>query len=835
LSLPVADIVNELITQLRTSNAVLIAPPGAGKSTYLPLQLIKSEQFRSKKIVMLQPRRLAARSIAHYLAHQMHESVGQTVGYRIRGERKVSSDTRLEIVTEGILTRMLQQDPELADVDLVIFDEFHERNLHADFSLALCLESQQALRDDLRILVMSATLSVHGLTDYLNKAALIKCEGRQFPIDIRYVSQKRQNQQVLALSIVNLTVSVLKEEQGNVLIFLPSIRLIRELADLLREKVDGAQGQRIHVCPLYGDLSLKEQSQAIEPTRQDERKVVIATNIAETSLTIEGIRIVIDSGLENTATFNLSRGITQVETKRIVKASATQRSGRAGRLEPGVAYRLWSEEQDQQLVDYITPQILNSDITPLILDALVWGTSLKDLALLDQPSLAQYDQGMAILRDLNAVDSKDNLTSHGREIQKLGCHPRIANMLLSSKKIATLDGCDINQARSLACMLAALLEGKDPLTKSQSSDVYLRLQFLKNNKKHGLWRDAKHWAQRFGITMVSDWPLHILSILIGHAYPDHIARLRNGNNYQLSCGSGAALSEEDGLAESSWLVVGKLVLLQGQVNARIALSTPVSEKQLRIHFENLFRERRECQWQQSSKRVEARHLQLFREIVIDKQPCRASSEELNTVWQDKLAEMDFDELPLSAQAKNWVSRINMAHYYSPNEGWPDFSNEGLMSSTEVWLLPYLSEITSWQAFEKLDWLSLLKQFLSYELQQKVEVLLPKSITLPTGRQAKLDYVAIDKVVLSARMQEMYGTSVHPTIANNRLPLVVELLSPRQQPIQITQDIPNFWKSSYQQVRKDMKSQYPKHHWPENPLEAEASLKTNRQLRMQGKL
>jgi ATP-dependent helicase HrpB len=835
LLLPVVNVVDELTTRLCTSNVVLIAPPGAGKSTYLPLHLMQHRPFHGKKIIMLQPRRLAARSIAQYLAQQMNEEVGQTVGYRIRGENKVSATTRLEIVTEGILTRMLQQDPELTGTDVVIFDEFHERNLHADFSLALCLETQQALREDLRILVMSATLSVKGLTDYLDQAALVVCEGRQFPIDIRYLPQQSKNQRTLVASIANLTVNVLAGEQGNILIFLPSIRLIRELVDLLDEKVRSICGPRVLVCPLYGDLSLVEQSKAIEATEPGKRKVVIATNIAETSLTIEGIRIVIDSGLENSAIFNLNRGITQVDTKRIVKASATQRSGRAGRLEPGIAYRLWSEEQDRRLVDYITPEILKSDITSLILDALVWGTSLQELNLLDRPSVAQLDQGMVILRDLNAVDDSNKLTAHGRDIQQLGCHPRIANMLLCANKIAEMDGCDISATRTLACLVAALLEGKDPLSKSHSSDIYLRLQFLASNKRHSIWRDARLWAQRLKVKMTVDLPLHILPILVGYAYPDHIARLRHSNNYQLSCASGAALSDDDALIGESWLAVGKLVLLQGQVNAHIALSVPISIEQLQTHFAHLFHERRECQWQQSSKRIEARYIQAFRDIVIDKKPCQATSEEITQAWEQKLEGISFDDLPLSNQAKNWVNRVNMAKHYSPNDAWPDVSKNGLVCSSDVWLLPYLSGITNWQAFENLDWLSMLKQHLSYDLLQKIELLLPKSITLPTGRQATLNYVNLDKVVLSVRMQEMYGTSIHPTIANNRLPLVVELLSPRQQPIQITQDLPNFWKSSYRQVRKDMKSQYPKHYWPEDPLEAEASLKTNRQLRMQGKL
>jgi ATP-dependent helicase HrpB len=375
-------------------------------------------------------------------------------------------------------------------------------------------------------------------------------------------------------------------------------------------------------------------------------------------------------------------------------------------------------------------------------------------------------------------------------------------MLLCANKIAEMDGCDISATRTLACLVAALLEGKDPLSKSHSSDIYLRLQFLASNKRHSIWRDARLWAQRLKVKMTVDLPLHILPILVGYAYPDHIARLRHSNNYQLSCASGAALSDDDALIGESWLAVGKLVLLQGQV---------------------------------SSKRIEARYIQAFRDIVIDKKPCQATSEEITQAWEQKLEGISFDDLPLSNQAKNWVNRVNMAKHYSPNDAWPDVSKNGLVCSSDVWLLPYLSGITNWQAFENLDWLSMLKQHLSYDLLQKIELLLPKSITLPTGRQATLNYVNLDKVVLSVRMQEMYGTSIHPTIANNRLPLVVELLSPRQQPIQITQDLPNFWKSSYRQVRKDMKSQYPKHYWPEDPLEAEASLKTNRQLRMQGKL
>ncbi|TDF37585.1 ATP-dependent helicase HrpB [Alteromonadaceae bacterium M269] len=834
LSLPVANVADELISNLRTSNAVLIAPPGAGKSTYLPLKLINSDLFSHKKIVMLQPRRLAARNIASYLASQLGESVGETIGYRIRGESRVSPKTRLEIVTEGVLTRMLQNDPELSDVGLVVFDEFHERNLHADFSLALCLESQQAFREGLRLLVMSATLAVDGLTDYLNEAELVECEGRQFPIDVRYLPQKHQTNQALLSSLSNLTQQVLEQEQGNILIFLPTTRLIKGLVDLLDEGLDDKEYGIVHICPLYGDLSLAQQTKAIDPTGEGERKVVVATNIAETSLTIEGIRIVIDSGLENRASFNLTRGITQVESVRIAKASATQRAGRAGRLEAGVVYRLWSEEQHARLAENVVPQIRSTDITPFILDALVWGSSLESLPLLDKPSEAQIKQGTSILQNLRAIDDAMALTTHGRNMHALGCHPRIANMLLSASKVASEEDESVDRVQSLACILAALLEGKDPLHKSGNSDIYLRLQYLQKNKKHSLWQDARHWAKRLKASLTLEWPLDLIPVLVAHAYPDHIAKLRNQTAYQLSCGSGAMLADGDSLSASSWLAVGKLMLFKDSANASISLAAGISLVQLETHFSYLFEEKSDCLWQESSQRIEARELTAFGRITVSKKPCSASTQEIEQVWRQKLSTMSFEELPLSDKAKSWVNRVKMAQHYSDSELWPDFSDAGLMEQIDEWLLPYLSEVVTWSAFQKLDWEAMLKPLLSYDLQQRIISLLPESIELPSGRNAKLDYVGLDKVVLSVRMQEMYGLSSHPAIADNKLPIVIELLSPRQTPIQITQDLPGFWSSSYQQVRKDMKSQYPKHFWPEDPSVAEASLKTNRQLRAQGK-
>lgn len=740
--------------------------------------------------------------------------MGQTVGYRIRGESRVSKTTKLEIVTEGLLTRKLQQNPELDGVGLIIFDEFHERSIHADFALALCCEVQQALRDDLRLLVMSATLDVAPLQQLLPQAKTLATEGRSFPLEYYY--QPRNQQQKLVEQLCSLVIKGLNEKPGSVLVFLPGQKEINQLRELLQAKVDAS----VQVFALYGELNRQQQDDAIQPAAKGLRKVVLATNIAETSLTIEGISIVVDSGLENSAGFQLRTGITQIRQQQISQASATQRAGRAARLGPGICYRLWSQEVQQRLIAHSTPEILSSDICPLVLEAKVWGTEISELTLLDRPSHSQIQQATELLQELEALDGSARVTAHGQQIASFGTHPRLANMLIQAKELG-------ERELSLACVLAVLLEGRSIIPGNNNNDVGAVLLYLGNNPRHWAWQQIKQWHKRMQIAVSSSWPIEMAGVLMAYAYPDRIAKHKSQGRYQLLNGSGASLSETDDLYSQAWLVAGQLIDLDKVADARITLAAEITLPLLEQYFPHLFSQQQSCSWQQ--QKIVAKQQECLGKIVLKSEKLAApDSEERLNIWQQVLGDCSFEQWPLTDKARNWLARARLYTQLFPEAGWPDFSTDVLAQSWQQWLWPYMLDCVSWQQLEQLDWLSILQQQLSWEQQQELERQLPLTVKVPTGSQISLSYQQ-EQVLLAVRMQEVYGWQQSPVLASGRLPVLLELLSPARRPLQTTADLAGFWAGSYKEVQKEMKGRYPKHFWPDDPANAQATRTTKKHM------
>ncbi|WP_166423441.1 ATP-dependent helicase HrpB [Paraglaciecola sp. 20A4] len=816
-TLPVETIIPQLHHALAQSDVILAAPPGAGKSTCVPMALLSIEQFSQQKIIMLQPRRIAARNIAHYLAKQLGEDVGQTVGYRIRGESRISKATRLEIVTEGILTRMLQSNPELPGVGLVIFDEFHERSMHADFSLALCLEVQHALRDDLRLLIMSATLDVASLSRLLPRAKQIVCEGRSYPVETFY--RPNASSASLVEKVASLTVFAAAEHQGDILVFLPGQGEIVRCARLLEQRT--ASDVKIH-C-LFSQQNLVAQEAALRPDSEGKRKIILATNIAETSLTIEGITVVVDSGMQKSAVYQLSKGLTQLHSHMISKASATQRMGRAGRLSPGVCYRLWSKEQHQRLVEHSAAEILTSDLSPFLLEASVWGAKVNDFALIDMPTDAQLKQAHSVLMGLQVLDEHHQVSTHGKAVHALGGQANIATMLLKSKVLGV-------GHQSLACAIAVLLEDKDPLGSQAGSLCYERLTLLQQQKKHPLWRVIHQWYKKLGC-VDAPWPLDDTGVLIGFAFPQWIGKSSGNGRYALLDGTGAQLSENDPLVGQPWLAIGQMLLSDTyQSNARITLAEPISKAQIELHFSHLISKEMRCEWDESRGAISGHSLQRLGNIVLSQTPTgKPSSDQINQIWREQINQRGVMALPFSDNALQLIYRLRMARRYLTDRQWPDVNDVGLMATIDDWLLPYLSDVLSWQQLSKLDFHALLLNQLDYNAQQLLNQLLPNKMTVPSSSRIPLEYDAHGGVSLAVRMQEVYGLTDTPLVARGQVKVQMVLLSPAGRPLQQTQDLAGFWQGSYKEVQKEMKGRYQKHFWPDDPANAQATSKTKKKM------
>jgi ATP-dependent helicase HrpB len=838
--LPVEHILPALHQQLVIGDAIVVAPPGAGKSTCLPLSLLKLDVFKDKKIILLQPRRIAVRNIATYLASQLGEPVGQTVGYRIRGEVKVTANTRLEIVTEGILTRMLQNQPELPDVGLVIFDEFHERSVHADFSLALCIEVQQALRDDLRLLVMSATLDVAALRKLLPEAILLESQGKSYPVDIVYQADNSSSHLFEKMS--RLVIQVFAKHKHDFLVFLPGAADINKAAEYLSQHFYQLSNQEpsqqltdgVDVLKLFSELSKNEQQHALLPHPDGKRKIVLATNIAETSLTIEGIEVVIDSGIEKNAIFQLNRGITHLQSQKISQASATQRAGRAGRLMAGTCYRLWSKEQHSRLAKQSTPEIMHTDMSSFILESVMWGADVSALALQDYPSDAQLSQGFDLLKQLGLLDANKKLTVLGRKAHGLGCHPSIAVMLVKSAKMSP-------EHLSMACALAALIENKDPMGRNANgASLSTRLYFILQQKNHLIWQTIRQWHSKLSCRL-STWPIEDTAVLVGYAYPQWLAKQRKNERYQLVNGSGAVLFQDDALTTHNWLAIANMQTSDKQQdNAQIRYAESLTLLQLEQHFQHLIENKEYVAWDHENQRIVSEMHKTLGKIVVHRQPIKRPSEQhILSIWQRVIQDKGIAGLPFDEDVQQLIYRVQLAASFTgvplflAFQALPDFSESGLLNSVDRWLMPYLSHILTWQQLSQCHFLQQLLNELDYAQQQNLNKHFPKRLTLPSGRSAQLTYtssntssdtssntssrISGNNVMLSVRMTELYGLQFHPTVAQQHVPITVELLSPAGRPIQTTQDLPRFWQGSYKEVQKEMKGRYPRHSWPDDPL------------------
>lgn len=802
--LPVNHILDELRRALAARRlAVLEAPPGAGKTTVVPLALMNEAWLEGRRIVMLEPRRLAAKNAARYMAEALKQKPGETVGYRVRHETCVSATTRIEVVTEGILTRMLQADPALEDVGLLIFDEFHERSLHADLGLALALDARENLRDDLGILVMSATLDGPRVAALLEDAPLIRTEGRQYPVETRYLVPRENDP---AVAVAYAARELMASEEGSALAFLPGAGEIRRAA----ERLQGRVADDIDVVPLYGDLPFSEQERAIRPAAEGRRKLVLATNIAESSLTIEGIRLVIDCGYERAPVFDPPSGMTRLVTRRISQASADQRRGRAGRMAPGICLRLWGEHETARLAQHAPPEILAADLAPLVLELAGWG--VRDpgrLRWIDPPPPAGVAQARELLRELGALDVDGRITATGREMLSLPVHPRIGHMLLAARG---------REMSGLACVCAALLEERDPLN-SREVDIELRVTALAGGEgvhrgvRKRLLEAARQIAVRLGTTPAFA-PVERLGWLIAQAYPDRVAQRRAGQEprYRMAGGRGAMLDEADRLAQMPWLAVAE-VSGSGR-DARIRLAAALTEEDIAA-LEAEAGETIRVEFERDSRAVIARRVRLAGALVLEAHPVPVPAGSVLPALLGGLRQHGLALLPWTREQESLRQRVEILRHIEPS-AWPAFDDQALLASLEDWLAPFLGDITRLSDLSP----SLLQQALEYRLghdrRRELDRQAPEFFRLPTGQRARIDYSG-DAPVLAARIQQFFGLKDTPSIANGRLPLTLHLLSPANRPMQVTRDLASFWKNTYAEVRKDLRGRYPKHAWPEDPV------------------
>ena len=823
-SLPIAHTLPEIRSHLRThTRLILQAPPGAGKTTMVPLALMDEPWLEGKRIVMLEPRRLAVRASAARMAQMLGERVGERVGYRIRMDRVESEATRVLIVTEGILTRMIQHDPELSDVGLVIFDEYHERSLHADLSLALTLESQEVLREDLRILIMSATLNTAVLAEVLS-APVVQSEGRSYPVTRRYLDPAipLPTRQTLSGVVADRVRTLLGQTEGSILVFLPGVREIKRVEQILLSDIPSDT----RLAPLYGNLTKAQQDRAIAPPPPGKRKVVLATNIAQTSLTIEGITSVVDSGLQNVSVFNPLTGMNRLTQTFISADAATQRAGRAGRLSAGEAHHLW--HRSRLLAPHDTPEILQADLTPLVLELALWGTDdPATLTWLDTPSPTAITHARELLRRLGAIDEDGTITPHGRAMIRLSLHPRLAHMILRAQELGL--GYE-------ASLLATLLSERDifPAT-YRHVDIRERVEALhrvatgrntseKINLPHA--RELLKSARRIEPDTKNTIEMERLGVLLGYAYPERIARQRQTGSpeYLIQSGQGARLPADDPLTRSPWIVIADLDART--THAAIYKAVPIDEAQITEYFSDQITEQEELEWSEAEERVEVRHVQRLGSILLSERPISAGNHpEAVDLLMDEIARRGLEPLPWDKRSISLRDRVAFLHHHG--EEFPDLSSTYLLEHLEEWLSPYLLGITSLRGLAGLDLYGILLGLLTYPQTQTLDRLAPARLTVPSGSRIPIDYRDPDHPILAVRMQEMFGMPQTPTLLDGRLPLTLHLLSPASRPMQVTTDLASFWAHTYTEVKKELQGRYPKHHWPDDPLEATATNRAKR--------
>jgi ATP-dependent helicase HrpB len=805
---------------------VLQAPPGAGKTTIVPLALLSEPWLGTQRIIMLEPRRIAARAAAYRMASLLGESVGERVGYRVRADVRVSARTRVEVVTEGILTRQLHDDPTLEGVGLVILDEFHERSLNADVALALTLHAQCLVRTELRVLVMSATLDGERVAHLLDDAPIVTGEGRLFDIETRYLPPRPGT--ALASAVASAIGVALRDHAGDVLVFLPGSREIRDTEDAFSRQLPPAG---IYVVPLHGQLSLEDQDRAIAQSRAAPRKVVLSTSIAETSLTIEGVRVVIDSGLARVPRFSPATGMTRLETVRVSRASADQRRGRAGRLAPGVCYRLWHEHETDQLLPFLTPEILEADLAPLALDLGRAGIiDPVDLPWLDMPPAAALAQGRELLQELDALDAEYRITAHGLRMAQLGAHPRIAHMLC----IAMDRGLG-----ALGADIAAILGDRDVLRGEGGpvpTDIRLRLDAMRGLHDAGVVRvdergmrrlreEAARWRRLLG-TAVSDYDQEQAGVLVALAYPDRIALRRTGRapRYVLRGGGGALLREEDALAQERMLAIAETDGRRPE--SRVYLAAPVAEGEILNSFASQVETRDVVVWDSSARAVQATRETRLGEIVFARHSLSSPDQQtLHDAVRGAVGREGPGVLPWSENAIALRQRLAFLHAHDGS--WPDVSDAALLARQGDWLPQLLSLVRRVGDLTRTDMGDALLSLLDWNQRSRLDVLAPTHIEVPTRSRIALDYADAAAPVLAVRLQEMFGCNDTPTILGGRVPLTLHLLSPAHRPVQVTRDLRGFWQSAYFDVRKDLRGRYPKHHWPDDPLSAEPTRRTKR--------
>ena len=804
--LPIDAVLADLTASLASRpNAVLVAPPGAGKTTRVPLALLDEPWVRGGKLIVLEPRRLAARAAADRMARTLGEAVGDTVGLRVRLGSKISRRTRIEVVTEGVFARMILDDPALDGVAAVLFDEFHERSLDADLGLALALDAQGGLREDLRLLVMSATLDGARVARLLGDAPVIESEGRAYPVETCYLG--RDPNRRIEEQVADAAMRALRAEPGSILIFLPGQGEIRRVETLLRERVTDPA---VDIAPLYGALDRAEQDLAVGPAKPGRRKVVLATSIAETSLTIEGVRVVIDSGLARVPVYEPNIGLTRLETVRVSRAAADQRRGRAGRTEPGICYRLWEEAATGALEAYARPEILSADLAPLLLDCAAWGVAdPTGLAFLDPPPGPALKEARALLQQLHALDEARRITETGRRLRNLPLPPRLARMVLVAG--------EAGQARDAADLAAVLVErglGGD------TTDLVERIErFRRDRSKRAedMRRMAEGWARAGGKT---SGPGEGLSpgALLTLAFPDRLAKARGKTGeYLMANGRGGALEPHDRLAKEPYLAIAEIA--GGTAAARILAAAPITAEEIDRELGDDIMQRDEVVFDRQAKALRARAVRRYGALALNERPLPVpATEEAARTLASGLASLSIGLLPFSKALAQWRERVMFLRHAEGDE-WPDLSDEALAASIEEWLAPHLVG-RSGLADIGPDLLSeALRGLLPWNLQRRLDAEAPTHLEVPTGSQIPIDYGTEEGPVLAVRVQELFGLDTHPRIAGGRVPLILHLLSPAQRPIQITRDLPGFWRGSWAAVRSDMRGQYPKHPWPEDPVAA----------------
>ena len=811
------------------NRVILEAPPGAGKSTIVPLALLDCEWRERRRIVVLEPRRVAARAVARRMAWLRAEDVGGRVGYRTRLDTRTGPDTVIEVVTEGVLTRMLQHDPALEGVACVVFDEFHERSLQADLGLALCLDVQRHLRDSLRLLLMSATLDSGALAQLLGGAPVLRCAGRMFEVETRHAPPPDQDSRPGALERWAATVTrrAVMESPGDVLVFMPGAGEIRRCQRLLEESLPDS------LCtlrPLYGDLTAEEQDAALRPDPEGRRKIVIATNIAETSLTIEGVRIVVDSGLERRSRFDPASGMSRLETRRISRASADQRRGRAGRTAQGSCYRLWSESTEASLPAHAAPEIAEAYLAPLALDLACWGcTDPAQLTWPDPPPSAHLAQARDLLERLEAIDGRGRITALGRRMAGFGLHPRLAHMMLRAGEHGSVE---------VASLLAALLGERDILRSTggeANPDLRVRLQLLQGEapppgqrddraalrRVHQSARKIARSAARTRQSVSSAADDDAAGLLLAYAYPDRIGRARapGSGRYLLSGGRGAFFPQPTALARHEFIVAAELDAGDGE--ARIRLAAPIARDDLERHFATSIVEDRRVAWDPRTEAVVARRQRRLGQLMLTDEPLQDAGEtEMLSALLEGIRAMGPGCLRWTAAALQLRARLDFARQHDRKhpECWPDVSDAGLLDALEDWLGPWLTGISRREQLAKLDLSRALTSLLDWKCSKRLDEFAPASLTVPSGSRISLDYSG-DAPILSVRLQEVFGMNESPRIGDGRVAVTLQLLSPARRPVQLTRDLASFWSQGYAEVRKELKGRYPKHYWPDDPFTA----------------